>query len=150
MTATIVSRKDIHNYLESLVSRVYDKNDTYNLDDYFKAEWELEPIDFTDYPQIKTETRKWIEKFFDEEDTDKNGHTIYRGFHGDNIKRWYLEKEKLGLYCHYGFYYAGCGWNDEEMLVYTFCEGDITLKMFNDRKEYETERDETEAFFMND
>ena len=45
------------------------------------------------------------------------------------------------------FYYSGFGFNDEEMLIYTWCEGDTTLAIFNDRETYQKERVATEKWF---
>ena len=143
-----MTRNEYHEYLKKCVNRAYDKNDSYTFENYWNEEIETIPLDLSAYPRIKDETKKHIDKLFDEETTDKNGNYMLRGFHGDNIKRWNHEKEVLGLYCHYGFYYAGCGWNDEEMLLYTFCEGDTTLTLFNNREQYEKQKAETESFFM--
>ena len=100
------------------------------------------------YPQIKEDTAKYINVAFDKEDTDKNGNYMLRGFIGDSLKKWNSEKEKLNLnYAPYGFYYSGFGFNDEEMLIYTWCEGDTTLTLFNDRETYQKEREEIEKWF---
>ena len=73
---------------------------------------------------------------------------MLRGFIGDSLKKWNSEKEKLNLnYAPYGFYYSGFGFNDEEMLIYTWCEGDTTLTLFNDRETYQKEREEIEKWF---
>ena len=145
-----MTRNEYKEYLKKCVSRAYDPNDSFTFKDYHKINVEIIPLDLSAYPNIKEKTKEHINKLFDEETTDKNGNYMLRGFHGDSIRMWNYEKEVLGLYCHYGFYYAGCGWNDEEMLLYTFCEGDTTLTLFNDRSLYEKEKEETERFFMRD
>ena len=73
---------------------------------------------------------------------------MLRGFIGDSLEKWYRDKEKLHCnYAPYGFYYSGFGFNDEEMLIYTWCEGDTTLTLFNDRETYQKEREATEKWF---
>ena len=73
---------------------------------------------------------------------------MLRGFIGDSLEKWYRDKEKLHCnYAPYGFYYAGFGFNDEEMLIYTWCEGDTTLTLFSDRETYQKEREATEKWF---
>ena len=100
------------------------------------------------YPQIKEDTAKYINSVFDKEDTDKKGNYLLRGFIGDSLEKWNRDKEKLHCnYAPYGFYYSGFGFNDEEMLIYTWCEGDTTLTLFNDSKTYQKEREATEKWF---
>ena len=134
--------------MQKCVSRAYDPHDSYSFEDYWKEDIEIIPLDLSAYPQIKEDTAKYINVAFDKEDTDKNGNYMLRGFIGDSLKKWNSEKEKLNLnYAPYGFYYSGFGFNDEEMLIYTWCEGDTTLTLFNDRETYQKEREEIEKWF---
>lgn len=43
--------------------------------------------------------------------------------------------------------YQAYAYSDEQMVVFDYCEGDITLKPFTDRKAYEKEKAETIAFY---
>ena len=143
-----MTRNEYHKYLQKCVSRAYDPHDSYSFEDYWKEDIEIIPLDLSAYPQIKEDTAKYINVAFDKEDTDKNGNYMLRGFIGDSLKKWNSEKEKLNLnYAPYGFYYSGFGFNDEEMLIYTWCEGDTTLTLFNDSKTYQKEREEIEKWF---
>ena len=143
-----MTRYEYHKYLQKCVSRAYDPHDSYSFEDYWKEDIEIIPLDLSAYPQIKEDTAKYINVAFDKEDTDKNGNYMLRGFIGDSLKKWNSEKEKLNLnYAPYGFYYSGFGFNDEEMLIYTWCEGDTTLTLFNDRETYQKEREEIEKWF---
>lgn len=143
-----MTRNKYHEYLQKCVSRVYDPNDSYTFADYEKEEVEILPLDLSAYPQIKEDTAKYINAVFDKEDTDKNGNYMLRGFIGDSLERWCRDKEKLRCnYAPYGFYYSGFGFNDEEMLIYTWCEGDTTLTLFDDRETYQKEREATEKWF---
>ena len=143
-----MTRNEYHKYLQKCVSRAYDPHDSYSFEDYWKEDIEIIPLDLSAYPQIKEDTAKYINVAFDKEDTDKNGNYMLRGFIGDSLKKWNSEKEKLNLnYAPYGFYYSGFGFNDEEMLIYTWCEGDTTLTLFSDRETYQKEREATEKWF---
>lgn len=101
------------------------------------------------YPDIqilKDDTKEYINNIFDKEDTDHNGNYMLRGFIGDSLSQWYRDKDKLHCnYAPYEFYYSGFGFNDEEMLIYTWCEGDTTLTLFKDR--YQKEHMTTEQWF---
>ena len=143
-----MTRNKYHEYLQKCVSRAYDPNDSYTFADYRKEEVEIIPLNFSIYPQIKEDTAKYINTVFDKEDTDKNGNYMLRGFIGDSLEKWHRDKEKI--HCNYvpcGFYYSGFGFNDEEMLIYTWCEGDTTLTLFNNRETYQKEREATEKWF---
>lgn len=140
------TRNEMHEILKNAVNDCY--NGKMSWSEYNKLEFDITPLDFSKFPEIKEETRKYIDSVFDKEDTDKNGNYMLRGFIGDSLKKWYMDKEKLGCnYAPYGFYYSGFGFNDSEMLIYTWCEGDTTLTIFNDRKKYEAERKSTEKWF---
>ena len=140
-----MTRNEYCEYLQKCVSRAYDPNDSYTFEDYGKEDVEIIPLDLSAYPQIKEDTAKYINTVFDKEDIDKYGNYMLRGFIGDSLEKWYRDKEKLRCnYAPYGFYYSGFGFNDEEMLIYTWCEGDTTLTLFNDRETYYKERDVTD------
>ena len=104
---------------------------------------EIIPLDLGKY-RLSSHIREWINKLFDEEDTDKNGNYMLRGF--TQIER--TEMSVLGL--HYGDY-SQClnfwAYNDKERLVYTFCEGDTTLKMFETQEGYEKEKADCVAWY---
>jgi hypothetical protein len=143
-----MTRNEYCEYLQKCVSRAYDPNDSYTFEDYGKEDVEIIPLDLSAYPQIKEDTAKYINTVFDKEDIDKYGNYMLRGFIGDSLEKWYRDKEKLRCnYAPYGFYYSGFGFNDEEMLIYTWCEGDTTLTLFNDRETYYKEREVTEKWF---
>lgn len=140
------TRNEMHEILTKSVSDCYAGRISW--EEYGKLEFDIVPIDFSKFPAVKEETAKYINAAFDKEDTDKNGNYTLHGFIGDNLKKWYAEKEKLNLnYAPYGFYYSGFGFNDEEMLIYTWCEGDTTLTIFSDKEKYMQEREATEKWF---
>lgn len=116
--------------------------------DYKNLDFDIIPIDFSKYTKLKSETAKYIDTIFDTETTDKDGNLMLKGFIGDNLNKWYRDKENLHCnYAPYGFYYSGFGFNDEEQLIYTWCEGDTTVTLFDDTESYFKARAETEKWY---
>lgn len=137
-----IKRKDYHNFLKDCVEKVYKGDMTWK--EYRNMKIEFEPIDFSPYPAIAKETQEWIEKLFDSEDTDRNGNYMLRGF----THYEYTEKDKLG--CEIGDGGNGYSWwayNDTEMLIYTYCEGDTTLTLCPTREIYESEKERNRVFY---
>lgn len=141
MTYTI-SRKDYKSFLNDCVDKCYKGIMTWA--EYRDMEITFQPIDFTAYPAITTETQTWIEKLFDDEDTDRNGNMLLRG----HTYHEYQEKQKLN--CDMGDGGNGYSWwayNDTEMIIYTYCEGDTTLTLYPTREIYESEKASTQQFY---
>lgn len=131
--------------MNRLINDCYEGKETFT--GCSKIEFDIIPLDFSKFPTIKKETAEYINATFDKEGANKNGCCILYGFI-DDIYAWCAETEKLNLnYVPYGYYYSGFGFNDTEMLIYTWCEGDTTLKMYSNREEYEKERETTETWF---
>ena len=105
---------------------------------------EILPLDLSAYPQIDEETGKWINALFKEEDTDRNGNYMLRGF----TRHEMAEVDRLGLY--YGDYanaYSFFAFNDDKYLIYEYTEGDTTLKIFPDKESYQREYNATLSWF---
>ena len=140
------TRNEKNEILKKVIDDYYAGKASWNK--YHELEFDIIPLDFSAFPQIKPNTAKYIDSHFDREDMDKNGNYMLRGFIGDSLEMWCRDKEKLNLnYTPYGFYYSGFGFNDEEMLIYTWCEGDTTVALFSDREKYLKERAKTERWF---
>ena len=138
----IVKRNEYRKFMTECIDKVYKGELSFR--EYMNMEIVFEPIDFTDYPAITTETRQYIEKLFTEEDTDRKGEPILRGF----TRHEYAEMKWLGMnYGEYSNAYSMWGFNDTEMLIYTYTEGDTTLKMYKDRETYDSEKAETERWY---
>lgn len=114
--------------------------------DALKEDIVILPFDLSEYPQITERTAKWIQALFSYDDVDRNG---YRMLTGDcrHASGPYGECQKLNCECHMVDGYRTYGFNDEEMMVYTYCEHDTTLKMFNDKAAYEKEKADTIKFY---
>lgn len=139
-----IERNKTHEYLQACIDRCYDPNDNYSWTDYNKEEVEWIPLDLSAYPKIKEETKKRINYLFNEETQDRNGRYMLRGFTRNEYQEMNLLSLVYGNYANALSYYA---YNDEEMLVYTYCEGDTTLKMYNDLAEYEAEKESCREFY---
>lgn len=140
------TRNEMHEIIKKKVDDYYNGKMAWK--EYRALDFDIIPLDLSRFPQIKEETREYINAVFDEETTDRNGNYMLRGSVGDSLEKWRRDKEKLNLnYAPYGFYYSGFGFNDAEMLIYTWGEGDTTLTIFSDRTKYEEERKATEKWF---
>lgn len=137
-----IKRKDYHNFLKDCAEKVNKGDMTWK--EYCNMEIEFELIDFSLYPAITKETQKWIEKLFDDEYTDRSGNMLLRG----HTYHEYQEKQKLN--CDMGDGGNGYSWwayNDTEMFIYTYCEGDTTLTLYTTREIYESEKERSRVFY---
>lgn len=96
---------------------------------------------------LPTEIEKWINILFSEETTDKHGHYMLRGF------TQFEGTEMRLLHLHSGEYsrsLSGWAYNNEYKLLYTYCEGDTTLQMFDNEEDYLKEKRETLRWYHED
>lgn len=139
----IMPRNEAKEFISAQADRYYAGE--ISRQEYMAIEIQYTPLDLSFYPTIKPETRRWINILFDEETTDRKGNYMLRGF-----TRMSAE-ETARLNCIYGD--AGCdclnffAYNDEELLIYTYCEGDTTLTILPTREAYETEKAETARWY---
>ena len=87
---------------------------------------------------VKRETAKWINLLFDEETQDRNGNYMLRGFTRIEMSEVSLLKLSFGDYSRSSLNFWA--YNDEELLLYTFCEGDTTLTIFTDPEIYKVNK----------
>lgn len=105
-------------------------------------------IDLSEYVIVSKEDKDFIRRHFKKEDINRKGKKIFRGFIGDNTQLWRYEMDKLELTTHFGFYYSGYAKNDSKQIIYTWCEGDTTIQLFNNSVDYYREVYECEKFYM--
>lgn len=140
------TRQEMNAILKKAVDDIY--SGKMSREEYNALEFDIIPLDLSRFDSLKADTADYISRSFDYETTDRNGNYMLRGFIGDSLALWYRDKEKLHCnYAPYGFYYSGFGFNDAEMLIYTWCEGDTTVTIFSDRETYEQERAATEKWY---
>lgn len=106
--------------------------------------YDILPLDLSEY-HLSDDTKRLADRNFMEEKTDRNGHYMLAGHWIDNYCCRFAEKCALDLVminCYQAYAYS-----DEQMVVFDYCEGDITLKPFTDKEAYEKEKAETIAFY---
>ena len=103
-------------------------------------------FDLSDYPDVLPETAKWIDRFFSEgfsQTSNKTGaEYILHGFmlNGDDEEVFHRLNLTYGAFSEALDYWA---YNDKEMLLFMYSDGEITLRVFSSRKRYEREKAET-------
>ena len=130
-------RNEAQKFLEEQANRLHKGEISY--EDYKAIEIKYTPLDLTTY-NLPTEIERWINALFTEETTDRNGNYMLCGFTHHEIA------EMRVLHLHSGDYsrsLSGWAYNDEYKLIYTYCEGDTTLKIFDNEEDYLKEKSET-------
>lgn len=123
--------------------------------DYFKLiietgripkddEYEIIPLDLSAYP-LNEDTVRIADNNFTEETTDRNGNYMLSGHWWSDLSYAFAEKCKFDLVHVDG--YSAYAFSDEQMAVFTYCEGDINLTPFTDRDKYEAEKESTIKFY---
>lgn len=139
---TKMTKNEYKKFVEECANR-YWKEDGYTWDNYNKDcdSVEILPPDLSKFEQLTTETKKWINILFTEEDEDGRKNFMMRGF----TRNEWMEMQKLGL--SYGDYgrdgLSFWAYNNTEYLIYTYCEGDTTLTILPDKESYEKEYNHT-------
>ena len=145
-----MTRKQYIQHVQRCADR-YWVDDNYTWEDYKRdtdeENFTILPLDLEKFTAILDETKKWINILFKDEDEDADGNYMLRGSCiGDSLM--YVEKNRLNLtYGDYGNYYSYFAYNDAEMLIYTFCEGDTTLTLFMDRESYMINKADTQKWY---
>lgn len=140
-----MTREKATQYKDELVDLYYRR--IISWDEYNKR-WddiELLPYDLSAFPQLKETTITWINKLFEKApELSKRGNFMLRGFtrcEGAEVRVFHLT---YGDYADAIAFYA---YNDEEMMIYEFTEGDVTLQLFSDRESYEKEKQATYEWY---
>lgn len=142
---TKMTRNEYKEYLKACANRMYTESG-YTMKDYKTDADSIEivPLDLSRFPAISEEHVKWINKLFDEEDVDRNGNYMLRGF----TRQESAEVNALG--CSFGDYancYSFFAYNKAERYIYTYCEGDTTLTIYPDAESYRKGYEETYAWY---
>ncbi len=86
-------------------------------------------------------------KLFTEVDEQCTEHLLLRS------RAYHPVAEMQVLNCHYGDYSQGSlnfwAYNNEEMMLYTYCEGDTTLSLYKTKEEYQKAYNEAYEFYKN-
>ena len=141
----IMSRVDAEKYKSELASRYWNGFISFKKYNELYDEIELIPYDLTQFPSLTENTIIWINKLFDKApETSRRGNFMLRGFTRAEGAEMRILGLKYGDYADALNFYA---YNDDEMLLYTFCEGDTTLELFSTREAYEKEKETTRQWY---
>ena len=126
-----------------------------NRNDYFKmllehgrrdteARYDILDLDLSKY-HLRDITRKVVNNNFMEETVNRNGDYILSGHWLSNLS--YSFADKCGFDLTVVDSYSAYAFSDEQMAVFTYCEGDINFTPFADMESYLKEKKETIDFY---
>lgn len=107
-------------------------------------EYEITPIDFSGYALNDT-TKRIVDVNFMEETTDKHGEYMLAGHWFSQLSYQFADKCDFELEVIDG--YSSYAFSDEQMALFTYCEGDITFSPYKDRNIYEKRKGELMEFY---
>ena len=107
-------------------------------------EYEIVALDLSAYP-LNEDTKRIADANFMEETEDRNGNYMLCGHWMSDLSYQFAKKCKFDLVQVDG--YSSYAYSDEQMAVFTYCEGDITLTLFTDKAKYETEKERMIKFY---
>jgi len=108
-------------------------------------EIEIIPLDLERFTKIKPENKTRIDKWFNEEAESEEGEYLLfsRSYHP------YDEIALLGMEMGEGNNgYSWWAYDDEQMMIYTYCEGDTSIKLFESEERYLNKKIETEEWYI--
>lgn len=125
-----------------------------NRNDYFKmlsecnrrdkARYDILDLDLSKY-HLREITQKVVNNNFMEETVNRNGDYMLSGHWRANLS--YSFADKCGFDLTVVDSYSAYAFSDEQMAVFTYCEGDINFTPFADMESYLREKKETIKFY---
>lgn len=126
-----------------------------NRNDYFKmlsecnrrdieARYDILDLDLSKY-HLREITQKVVNNNFMEETVNRNGDYMLSGHWWVNLS--YSFADKCGFDLTVVDSYSAYAFSDEQMAVFTYCEGDINFTPFADMESYLKEKKETIKFY---
>ena len=137
-----MTHNEYQEFLKKMASKIFsDKNYTYS--DYLKDANSIEVLPFNlEKFNLTEDIEKCINVYFKEEYIDKDGIYSLKGF-SESVDEWHRLTDKLGLKREMGYYYSGYCHNDNLNFYMTYCEGDLYLKLFDNKEIYKKSLNET-------
>ena len=131
------------------------ENKKINRNDYFKmlsecnrrdieARYDILDLDLSKY-YLREITQKVVNNNFMEETVNRNGDYMLSGHWWANLS--YSFADKCGFDLTVVDSYSAYAFSDEQMAVFTYCEGDINFTPFADMESYLKEKKETIKFY---
>ena len=109
-----------------------------------EKEYEIADLDLSAYKLSET-TARIANANFMEETENRNGEYMLSGHWMSDLSYAFAKKCKFDLVQVDG--YSSYAYSDEQMAVFTYCEGDITLTPYTNRETYEREKERTIKFY---
>lgn len=109
------------------------------------GEYEILPLDLSRFGHLTERTVEWLNKIFTEETLDKNGEYMLKTHNLENQSYLIMQIFKMNMTMVDGC--SAYAFSDDEMMVYTYCEGDMYMTLFDDREKYAAEKKETIRFY---
>ena len=109
-----------------------------------EKEYEIADLDLSAYKLSETTSRIANTNFM-EETENRNGEYMLSGHWMSDLSYAFAKKCKFDLVQVDG--YSSYAYSDEQMAVFTYCEGDITLTPYTNREAYEREKERTIKFY---
>lgn len=109
-----------------------------------EAEYDIADLDLSVYKLNET-TQRIANNNFMEETTNRNGNYMLRGHWLSDLCYTFSKLCKFNLVQIDG--YSSYAYSDDQMAVFTYCEGDITLTPFTNKADYEKEKANTIKFY---
>ena len=107
--------------------------------------YDISPIDFSEYSLSET-TEKIVDINFTRESTDKHGDYMVCG-HFPSTLMCHQFCTKCGFDLTQVDGYSAYAFSDEQMAIFTYCEGDVYFSPYKDKERYEKRKQETILFY---
>lgn len=106
--------------------------------------YDIVPLDLSSFRLSET-TQKIANANFMEETTNRNGDYMLRGHWLSDL--CYAFASKCNFHLVQPNAYMAYAYSDEQMAIFTFCEGDITLTPYTSNEKYQVDKAETIRFY---
>lgn len=107
-------------------------------------EYDILPLDLSAY-KLSDVTQRIADVNFSCETEDKNGNYMLTGHWLSDLCYQFAQKCKFDLVQINA--YSSYAYSDEQLAVFTYCEGDIYLTLFTDKAKYEAEKSRIIKFY---
>ena len=137
-----MTNNEYQEYIKGLASKVW-TDENYTMKQYCEDcdNVEIIPFDLARF-NLPSDIEENINIIFHSEYIAKDGVYTLKGFSHDEDE-WYKFTYLLNLKRPMGYYYSGYCYNDEYNFYMDYCEGDLWLKLFTNREDYERSLAET-------
>lgn len=106
--------------------------------------YDIAPLDLSKYP-LTEKTKRIVDSNFMEESEDYNGEYMLKSHWPSNLSYSFAKECEFCLKLI--DYYSAYAFSDDQLAIFTYCEGDVTLTLFTDKEKYKKEKDRTIAFY---